>query len=60
MMMYTRIANQIEVQDDDDGDEEYEYIKIFEDMNNSLHENKEDEARDKIDCVNIDLIFTIF
>ena len=29
-------------------------------MNNPSHENKEDEAGDEIDCVNIDLIFTIF
>ena len=31
-----------------------------ENENNSPHENEEDEAEDKIYCVNIDLIFIIF
>ena len=59
--VYKNNANHIEVQDDDDGEEENEYIKFFEeDVNNSPHENKEDEAGDEIDCVSIHFIFTIF
>ena len=52
--------DEIEVQVGDD-EEENDYIKIYEkNENNSPHENEEDEAGVKIDCVTIDLIFIYF
>ena len=43
--VYKNNANKIEVWDDDDEEEEYEHINIFKwDVNNSSHENKEDEV----------------
>ena len=54
-----KIADNTEVQDDDE-EEENDHIKIYEeDENKSSYENEEyeDEDGNKIDCVSIALIF---
>jgi hypothetical protein len=54
---YNKMADNTEVQDDD---EENDHIKIYEeDENNSLYENEEDknEDADKIDYVSITILF---
>ena len=58
--IYNSFADKIEVQDDD-GEEEEDHIKMYEeDKNNFMYGNEENEVGDEIYFVSIALIFIIF